>query len=228
MLQETLNLVDEDDPLFRQRTLIQLGLAQRLTGATTAASQYYTEAVRLGRSYSRREPLFTMYALHALAFNLIMRGQRREALVLCEAAFSEFTDSRGKSLPTCNLVLVPLAACAYEANDLIQARDLARRGREEYQRLNLKREVGLEAEQILIQALAGLGDWDAAWRFIREARQVPQGGDTEQEQSDAIGMDMTEFIMDLPLFSLLHFQEALLSVTPEEMVSDLLRQVSSQ
>ena len=51
------------------------------------------------------------------------------------------------------------------------------------------------------------------------------GGDSEDEPSDAIGVDMVEFLMDMPLVSVLHFQEALLSVTPEEMVSDLLKQV---
>jgi hypothetical protein len=38
-------------------------------------------------------------------------------------------------------------------------------------------------------------------------------------------MDMVEFLMDMPLVSVLHFQEALLTVTPENMVKDLLKQV---
>jgi beta-glucosidase len=50
-------------------------------------------------------------------------------------------------------------------------------------------------------------------------------GDTKHEPSDAIGMDMVGFLIDMPLLSVLHFQEALLSVTPQEMVNDLLKQV---
>jgi hypothetical protein len=38
-------------------------------------------------------------------------------------------------------------------------------------------------------------------------------------------MDMVGFLIDMPLLSVLHFQEALLSVTPQEMVNDLLKQV---
>jgi beta-glucosidase len=63
--------------------------------------------------------------------------------------------------------------------------------------------------------------------FQQIAAQTMQamGGDAEDEPSDAIGMDMVEFLMDMPLVSVLHFQEALLTVTPEDMVKDLLTQV---
>jgi beta-glucosidase len=50
------------------------------------------------------------------------------------------------------------------------------------------------------------------------------GGSEAQE--GAVGMDMEGFILDLPLLSILHFQESLLSETPEAMVDELLRQVS--
>ncbi len=51
------------------------------------------------------------------------------------------------------------------------------------------------------------------------------GGDTEDEPSDAIGMDMVGFMMDMPLLSVLHFQEGVLSITPEEMLDNMLKQV---
>jgi beta-glucosidase len=50
------------------------------------------------------------------------------------------------------------------------------------------------------------------------------GGSEAQE--GAVGMDMEGFILDLPLLSILHFQESLLAETPEAMVDELLRQVS--
>jgi len=49
-------------------------------------------------------------------------------------------------------------------------------------------------------------------------------GSDESEEA-AIGMDIASFMMDLPLLSVLHFQESLLSQSPEEMVEALLRQV---
>ena len=46
------------------------------------------------------------------------------------------------------------------------------------------------------------------------------GGDNE-----GIGMDMMGFVMELPLASLLGFQEALLPAPSEVIVTELLRQV---
>lgn len=45
------------------------------------------------------------------------------------------------------------------------------------------------------------------------------------EGSDAIGMDTMSFIMDLPLRSVLHFQESALSTPPDDMVAQMLAQV---
>ncbi len=39
------------------------------------------------------------------------------------------------------------------------------------------------------------------------------------------GMDLMRFVLDLPLLSSLHFQEASLPVAPEEIVDGLLGQV---
>jgi beta-glucosidase len=66
--------------------------------------------------------------------------------------------------------------------------------------------------------------FEPLYQQIVTQMQRATGGDTGQ--TDAIGMDMVGFMMDMPLVSVLHFQEALLSVTPEEMVSDLLKQVT--
>src|SRR5258706_6755234 len=46
------------------------------------------------------------------------------------------------------------------------------------------------------------------------------------DQSVVAGMDMFGFLMDMPVLSVLHFQDSLLPVTPEKMVDDLLAQVS--
>jgi hypothetical protein len=41
---------------------------------------------------------------------------------------------------------------------------------------------------------------------------------------DAIGMDMTTFMLDMPLLSILHFQESAFPKPVEELVDDLLEQ----
>ncbi|GIV79291.1 MAG: hypothetical protein KatS3mg050_3685 [Litorilinea sp.] len=45
------------------------------------------------------------------------------------------------------------------------------------------------------------------------------------EDTASIGMDMTAFILDMPLVSILGFQEAMLPAPAEEIVADLLRRV---
>jgi len=65
--------------------------------------------------------------------------------------------------------------------------------------------------------------FEPVFQQIVTQQQQATGGDAEQ--TDTIGMDMIGFMMDMPLVSVLHFQEALLPVTPEEMVNDLLQQV---
>lgn len=170
LVQEALALTSEDDPIFRQYNLLTLGLAQQLAGETSAASETYAEAVRLGRRL--RAPAFTIHAVHDLAITLIKQLRRREAQTLCEAERSRWVDARGQALPIVDLLLLPLAVSAYETNDLIQARDLALRGREAKRRLHQEHVVGVECEQILIRAYAGLGEWEQAWRIIHEVRQA--------------------------------------------------------
>ena len=49
-----------------------------------------------------------------------------------------------------------------------------------------------------------------------------------EEDEGGIGMDMLGFIMDMPLLSVLHFQESLLPVTPEAQIEALLREVGRE
>lgn len=45
------------------------------------------------------------------------------------------------------------------------------------------------------------------------------------EGSDALGMDMIDFLLETPLLSLLHFQESDLPMGADELVDGLLQQV---
>lgn len=170
LVQEALSLTGEDDPIFRQYNLLTFGLAQQLAGETITASETYREAVRLG--HTLRVPAFTIHAVHDLAITLIKQLRRREAQTLCKDVRNQWVDARGNSLPIVDLLLLPLAVSAYEANELAQARDLALRGREAKRRLHQEHVVGVECEQILIRACAGLGEWEEAWRIIHQVRQA--------------------------------------------------------
>lgn len=68
--------------------------------------------------------------------------------------------------------------------------------------------------------------------FERMAQQMEQSmvggeeGENTQDEGD-IGMDRTDFLMDMPLVSVLHFQDSMLPTTPEAMVQDLLSKAAA-
>lgn len=119
-VQEALALTGDDDPIFRQYDFLTLGLAQQLEGATSTASDNCHEAVHVGRTL--RVPAFTIHAVHDLAITLIKQLQRLEAEALCNSERNRWADARGNPLPMADLLLLPLAVSAYEANDLVLAR----------------------------------------------------------------------------------------------------------
>jgi len=52
------------------------------------------------------------------------------------------------------------------------------------------------------------------------------GGDTDD--SEMMGIDMMQMVMDMSLLGILYFQEAALPATPEQIVYGLLQQVQQQ
>ena len=170
LLQEALALID-DDPFFRQRTVVALGRAHRLAGDTSSASAAFAEAIELGRRIEG--PANTLHAAHLLALILLEQGRRRAAHDLCARLLAERVQNAGFALPTADLLLVPLAACAYEANDVQQAYDLALRGREEYRRYGLQQRGLITADIVLILACAALDWWDEAWRAFDALYALP-------------------------------------------------------
>jgi len=58
-----------------------------------------------------------------------------------------------------------------------------------------------------------------------EARKMFGGGDERYGNDGAIGMDIMEMFNDMPLVSVLMFQQEALPVHPEDMVAGLLQQV---
>jgi LuxR family maltose regulon positive regulatory protein len=171
LLQEALDRTGADDPFFRQRTIVALGRAYRLAGNTAAASDAFAEAVRLGVQLAG--PANTLHATHLLALIYLDQGRRRETLALCAAPLPADPPANAHAPPTGNLLCVPLAICAYEADALDEAVELALHGRAEYRRYGLQKRGLIAADQILILAYAGRGEWEAAWRAFGELQREP-------------------------------------------------------
>ncbi len=84
----------------------------------------------------------------------------------------------------------------------------------------------LHAESTLNDWFTDRRGWQAIEPLMQKLRDEASGlfgGD--DEDGPAIGMEMLRFMLDMPLVSILHFQESVLTQAPEEMVEDLLRQV---
>lgn len=171
LLQEALALIDDDDLFFRQRTTVALGRAHRLAGDSASASAAFAEAIELGRRL--QGPANTFHAAQLLALIMLDQGRRMAAQELCTRLLAECAPGAGASLPTSELLLAPLAACAYEANELQQAYDLALRAREEYRRYGLQQRGLIAPDITLILASAALGRWDEAWRSFDELYAAP-------------------------------------------------------
>ncbi|NTW08783.1 MAG: hypothetical protein HGA28_04355 [Anaerolineaceae bacterium] len=60
-----------------------------------------------------------------------------------------------------------------------------------------------------------------------EARKMFGGGDERYGNEGAIGMDIMEMFNDMPLVSVLMFQQAALPMPAEDMVDVFLKQVHS-
>lgn len=58
--------------------------------------------------------------------------------------------------------------------------------------------------------------------FNQMAAQLREAMGGGEESGEMIGMDAMDFMLEMPLVSVLHFQDRILPATPEEMVADLL------
>jgi beta-glucosidase len=61
-----------------------------------------------------------------------------------------------------------------------------------------------------------------------EARKMFGGGDERYGNESSIGMDIMEMFSDMPMVSVLKFQQAALPMAAEDMVAGFLKQVHSQ
>jgi beta-glucosidase len=101
--------------------------------------------------------------------------------------------------------------------------------------IRLSKTVALESTQDLPSLLnneSTLREWaddPRGWVVLKpvfEQMMIRMGAMFGQESNtEHNGMDMMGFMMEMPLVSLLHFQERMLEKYPDELVEDLLRQV---
>lgn len=85
----------------------------------------------------------------------------------------------------------------------------------------------------LLDAESTVGEWLADPRgrvvfepfFQKMVDGMSQAAGIGEGDEGGIGMDMMGFLMDMPVVSILHFQDALLPAAPEEMVEAMLAQI---
>jgi LuxR family transcriptional regulator, maltose regulon positive regulatory protein len=167
--QEALSLLGDTKSFFRTTALSHLGQAQRLTGDREAAIKTLRQAVTLGEQLGHH--LIMLEALGYLTLLLYQQGQMREAVLLCQRAVGQYTDERGSPLGMAGLVLIPLGALLFEANDLERAESHLKSG------IALCEQMGtvyytLVGQRTLAKLQYARGDAEAAWETLAGARQL--------------------------------------------------------
>ncbi len=122
----SLEVLDENDDLFRALALQAAGMAQWSRGELAAAVE--TWRLTLDAAARSHQPMAVFPAVTALANGLNQTGRRSEAEALCRRILEDHGDSRGQPRPIAWWVRMPLGLLRYEANDLIEARRELERG----------------------------------------------------------------------------------------------------
>jgi LuxR family maltose regulon positive regulatory protein len=168
-------LVD-DQPNWQLLALWATAEAQERTRVITEAIATLQEAARLGRAHPSQT--FAAAIESFLANDLLLHGERRQALTVCEQAAARTTDDAGRPTPMAGFILSQKAWLHYEANELPLARDTAEAG------LALCEQAGVASlvtysRGILARVLNAQGDTAAALTALRHA--------AEGTPHDAIG-----------------------------------------
>ena len=122
----TLELLAQNDDLFRALTLQAAGMAQWSGGELPAAVE--TWRLTLDAATLTGQPMVVFPAVTALANGLNQTGGRAEAEALCRRVLEEYADSRRRPPPIAWWVQMPLGVVRYEANDLVESRRELERG----------------------------------------------------------------------------------------------------
>jgi LuxR family maltose regulon positive regulatory protein len=187
--QAALQLLGDTKSFFRTTALSHLGQAQRLAGDGRAAIETLRQAVAVGQLLGHH--LITLEALGYLTLLLFQQGQLREAILLCEQAARQHTDERGHPLPMAGLVLIPLGALYFEADDLERAEHQLRTG------IALCEQMGtvyytLLGQRTLARLLCARGEIEAAWETLAAARQLASQSESRRRlrHIDAVSAEL--------------------------------------
>lgn len=152
---QALQLISEEEPVFRATAVAQLGRAQAAGGAVAEAVATLRRASVIAWTSGN---LFTVSAVTVeLARCLSRHGERSEAEALCREVLQRCVDHRGRPLPLAGLIRIALGEVLYQAGRLDEARACLRDGLDAARRLSLEMYL-LEAawtEALLEQAAGG-------------------------------------------------------------------------
>ena len=119
-----LELIGEDDYLYRGFALIISGGARLWLGDSRGAEESLTEALAFGENTS--QPAVVSAALSDLVSVLNLQGQREKAARVCRSVMAKQIDSKGNPLPISAIAYLQLGSLEYLANHLEEAARLNR------------------------------------------------------------------------------------------------------
>ncbi len=170
--ERALALLPEDATLFRILALIPLSHARTAAGDVVGSTEALREAYRLAEDAD--QPFAALGALANLAFNLLEQGERREALILSQAALDQYVDRRGHPLPVLGLVYLPLATIHYLGDNLEAAELYAQKGLALCRQLFSDTMAGGDAERVLAQTYFARGEPEQAFALLEKARRTAE------------------------------------------------------
>ncbi|MCE1252590.1 MAG: LuxR C-terminal-related transcriptional regulator [Anaerolineae bacterium] len=140
LAQQALNNTPENDLFIRGLLLTALATAQQALGESQAAVQSYQKAIEVNRQVGNL--LMSLFALASLAIELNNRGERLQALILCDESLEEAGESADlpgttTGNPLYGLIDLMRARLLCDANRLEEASFALVKGKEKLTHLGL-------------------------------------------------------------------------------------------
>jgi LuxR family maltose regulon positive regulatory protein len=166
---EAIELLDESTPFFYGAALLMLATGHKMSGNVAEMMEVYR---RLARLEERRNPFMAATAIAEIAGALRLQGKRREALLLCQRAMEQYTDSRGQPLPSLIVVLLMAAMLARETNELTLALERAEQSAIMAQQTGMSFLAAQCKCYVDVPCRWALGERAAAWAALQQARDL--------------------------------------------------------
>ncbi|MBN1284737.1 MAG: hypothetical protein JXB47_05000 [Anaerolineae bacterium] len=179
-----LELLPEDNLVFRSAVTRNLGAAYTMTSDVETAIRLFDEVVRIGRQTGNLAS--TVITLNRLAALYKIKGQLHKTREINEQALALAVDKQGRRLPIASLALVSLGDVMREWNDLETAARFALEGIE---LAGQWAEIwNLGSYIILARIRQAQGDAEGAGAAIQRARQLAREFDASE--LDDVWVDM--------------------------------------